>query len=161
MSSIKLLTWWAGLKRNPELWLPDSDLLHFELQMNGMLVPDLHVFLPTCFIPTCPTEEWKLLNTGKRSKLIVLLPMPQDQSVPLGLEWMISVCQCKRLCNVWIVVQRTSSSGSRRVSWAESMRPGLCLLLNKTGPGSELKHCTAAHPHYSAARQCPCIAWSC
>lgn len=44
MSSIKLLTWWAGLKHSAELCLLDFDLLHFEPQMNGMLFPDLHVF---------------------------------------------------------------------------------------------------------------------
>ncbi|KAM9388087.1 LOW QUALITY PROTEIN: putative DBH-like monooxygenase protein 2 [Phaethornis superciliosus] len=33
-----------GLKHSAKLCLPGSDLFHFELQMNGMLVPDLHVF---------------------------------------------------------------------------------------------------------------------
>lgn len=42
------------------------------------------MYLPTCFTPTYLAEEWKLLNTGKRRKLTVLLPMPQDQSLPLG-----------------------------------------------------------------------------
>lgn len=44
--------------------------------------------LPACFTPICLAEEWKLLNTGKKSKLTVLLPVPRDQTLPLVLEWM-------------------------------------------------------------------------